>query len=199
MSHTIYREQITSLTGKSIFVLVEQAGAVRLFEATGVPLAADAETYLAANYTEAAAFAAGNANFSPADTAALSIGRADATTTGLKVVGVVGKPGFIFLPEFYRIGVIDSAGVTKVPTASLGTNSPTYNDLQPATALTGWAAPNMQNFFLSTKMNAVLAVTPIFINITVAAVATRYVLAAEFIGEYRKIEGSLVQLSMSVF
>lgn len=124
-----------------------------------------------------------------AHNSALKLGYVDATTTGSKLVGIVGQTGKAFLGNGYRFFVSKITGLTTAPTGSLGTNSPNFNDLQTATALTGWLQNDFQNFSwaIGGRKQAILTPTPIFINITVAAVATTYVVGAEFFGDYRNV------------
>lgn len=55
----IDREQQTGLRIKSVFVLLQDNGAYRKFEAVGVPLMADAQQYITTHYTPADMWAQG--------------------------------------------------------------------------------------------------------------------------------------------
>lgn len=59
MNWRIEREQRTGVKTKSIFVLLEQGGQSRRFEAASVPLEAEAQAYLTATYTPLAMWQAG--------------------------------------------------------------------------------------------------------------------------------------------
>lgn len=114
----------------------------------------------------------------------LPLGYVRCTTAGAKVIGLVGQNNRAFLPQFWRLFVRLAQGVTQIPTISMGTNSPNYDNLLTATALTNWSTGQMQNTFLSGKQNAVLVPTGIYINVTVAAVATNYIVGGQFEGDY---------------
>lgn len=114
----------------------------------------------------------------------MPLGLVSCLTIGPKVIGIVGRNGSAFLPQFWRLFIRLAQGVTQVPTISMGTNGPNYDNLLAATALTNWSVGQIQNTFLSGRQNAVLAPTPIYINVTVAAVATQYVIGGQFEGDY---------------
>ncbi|MBZ0310480.1 MAG: hypothetical protein K8I82_30745 [Anaerolineae bacterium] len=59
MNWQIEREQATGLRTRSIFVVLEQDGQFRRFEAVNVPLEAEAQSYLTAHCTPAGMWAAG--------------------------------------------------------------------------------------------------------------------------------------------
>lgn len=115
---------------------------------------------------------------------ALPLGYVDCTTTGTKVIGIVGQSGFAFLPTLWRLAVRTSQGTGTPPTVSMGVVGPNYTDLLAATSLAFATFPqaHVHNQVL-VDIQAALAATPIFINVTVAASAGPYVLYGQFIGD----------------
>lgn len=112
----------------------------------------------------------------------LQLGLVDCGTSGAKLIGLVGSNDgkTAFLPGRYTVFCRARSGTA--PTVSMGTNSPSYNNIQPATPLTAFTVGKFQQFFISTLFDAVLAPTPIYINVTVAA--TGFILGAIFQGDY---------------
>lgn len=114
----------------------------------------------------------------------LPLGYVDCTTTGPKVIGMVGQSGFAFLPTFWRLAVRTSQGTGTPPTISMGVVGPSYIDLLAATSLVFATFPqgHVHNQVL-TDIGAALSPTPIFINVIIAASAGPYVLYGQFVGD----------------
>ena len=111
------------------------------------------------------------------------LGLADCSTTGAKLIGLVGDGVTAFLPTGYVVFCRAYGGA--VPTVSMGTNSPNYNNIQAAVALTTFNAVGKFenfNFGFGGVNSAILTQTPVYINVTVAAAG--YVLGAVFDGRW---------------
>lgn len=116
----------------------------------------------------------------------LPFGFVSVLTTGPKLIALVGADGQGFVPSSYMLFVRSAVNLTGVPTVSLGTNAPTYNNLIPSTPLTGWVAGDVQVFVVSGRVKAVLTPTPVYLNVTVAATGTSgaiAVIGARYRGE----------------
>ncbi len=107
----------------------------------------------------------------------------DGKTTGPLTLFTTNEEG-PFVPTQLIAGVIGIAGFTSVPTMSLGTNSPNFNNIIAATPLTGLNALGKYAVLAIASGTAVPSLTLIQFNITVAAVATTYQLGFNLIGYY---------------
>lgn len=90
---------------------------------------------------------------------------------------------------FYCIGAsIECTAATLVTTpmtASIGTNSTTFNNILPVTLMTGLNAVNLHlPLFLSASQATVAPNTGIFINITIGATATAQTITVHLLGFY---------------
>lgn len=110
----------------------------------------------------------------------IPLGRFSCTTTGARFVAFIpASSSRLFLPSMVRIGVAALTGFISAPTVSLGSNSPNYDNVLPATALGG--AIGLTS--LLALRNQALVNTFVlnsdrylFANVTVAANATTYAL-----------------------
>lgn len=107
------------------------------------------------------------------------------------VVGTVQAATLIFTPaaRFTPVSVVfelmSVTGFAVVATASIGTNSAAYNNLLVASALTGLsAANNIINFNVTALTSSVASGTGVYVNVSVAATATTYVLKVSIVGFY---------------
>lgn len=114
------------------------------------------------------------------------MGHVSCLATGPKLIGVVGDPAQRWFPERYRIIVVQASGVTTSPTVSLGTNEPLYNNIAAATALGSIglsSTADMRNVAV-TLTRVISNRVAVYANVTIAAVATQFVIRADFIGDY---------------
>lgn len=115
----------------------------------------------------------------------------DAKVTGVKdLFDTMQTP---FMPFFMVLHLRGVTGFTSVPTVSVGTNAPTYNNVLAATALTGLDAEGEYiRLPIGTELGssgAFRGIAPgssvsLKANVTVAAVATTYDLEVCIVGAY---------------
>lgn len=93
--------------------------------------------------------------------------------------------GVNFFPEIVRVIVLSASTVTIPPVISIGTNSASYNNILPATTLTGLAAADsFQNFSVSTVIPKVPSGTGIFLKVSTPATATTLSIGVYIRGVY---------------
>lgn len=103
------------------------------------------------------------------------------TVGNSKVATIVGYPNNPWCPTGVQVVLIGVSGFTSPPTVSLGVVSPNYVDIFPATPLTGFSTlGNIVNLALYTTLatagNAARSTVDVFARVSVAAVATQYLL-----------------------
>lgn len=116
------------------------------------------------------------------------LGKFSCTTTGARMIAYIPASSTrVFLPTLIRIGVVTTTGFVAAPTVSIGSNSPNYNNVLPATSLGGaigltssLALRNQALVNTSVLNNDIY----LFANVTVAANATTYVLRVVVDGDY---------------
>lgn len=110
---------------------------------------------------------------------AITLGQADVTTTGTKVIAYIDPGGRIGLPRGYWFGIANAPqSITTPATVSLGVTGPNFTDIAGATPLTGFVQGNVIYVPLTTKRNAITSPIAVIVNVTVAAVSTGVVIAA---------------------
>lgn len=146
---------------------------------TTFPSADDAQTDLNSNADSLLATAQSNNPQAP-------FALIDGTKTGnTKIATVTGYPFNPYCPTGVQAVCIDVSGFTSAPTLSIGVNSPNYSDILVATPLTGMnAIRKMVNLPLYTSSvgSAAGGTVDVFARVTIAAVATRYLVLVKPIG-----------------
>jgi hypothetical protein len=97
-----------------------------------------------------------------------------------------GDTQFNFEPLLIQFGVQSATGIISVPTVSVGTNSPTYNNILGAMALTGLTGAGSHTVVLPSpgSMEALYG-TDIYANVTGAGVGTELTISVDLIGTYQ--------------
>lgn len=109
----------------------------------------------------------------------------DGKTTGSTTIFTTEAAGR-FIPLAINFEVSSTTGFVVVPSASVGTNGESYNNLLAITALTNMSSDNtMITFPLSVVLSSVAPSTAVRVNITTGATATTYVLKCTIIGWYQ--------------
>lgn len=92
--------------------------------------------------------------------------------------------GFTFLPTSIIVSANNVSGVISQPTLSIGTNALTYDNIFIASPTDLTITGTMDLFFTGSGSATVAPLTPIFINISVGAVATNYLINVVVGGVY---------------
>lgn len=80
-----------------------------------------------------------------------------------------------FIPEIVSITLLDILGLSIVSTCSIGTNASFYNNIMPATVLTGLSGQNSRfGVFLTGISSTVAPLQQVFCRVSVADTATTY-------------------------
>lgn len=99
-----------------------------------------------------------------------------------------GEPNtlFNFEPLLIQIEVESATGIISVPAISIGTNSPTYNNILTAMTLTGLSVAGAHTIVFPTagSMEALYG-TDIYVNVTSVGVGTELTLSVDLIGTYQ--------------
>lgn len=97
-----------------------------------------------------------------------------------------GDTQFNFKPLLIQVDVVSATGIISVPAISIGTNSPSYNNILAATTLTGLTMAGAHSIFLPTagSMEAMYG-EGIYANVTSVAVGTELTLAVDLIGAFQ--------------
>lgn len=107
----------------------------------------------------------------------------DATATGATLIDTTESGRFV--PIFINLEATNVVGFTSVPSVSIGSNSPNFDDLLAITALTDvdttneTTSPPLVSPYISHPSS-----TGLSINVTTAAVATTYTLRVTLVGIY---------------
>ena len=111
------------------------------------------------------------------------------TVSGIS--GIVGSSTLLFTltsrftPTSLTLELTSVSGFISVATLSLGTNGASYNNIIAAAAMTGVvAANNLLTFPISALVSSVAAGTGVYVNVTVVAVSTTYIIKATITGFY---------------
>mgnify|MGYP001562302960 CR=1 FL=1 len=108
-----------------------------------------------------------------------------APSTGATLIGTTENGTQKFYTLHILVSVRTANTILAVATCSIGTNGATYNNILPATALTGLTAANMYlRSEILTATGSVNANTEIYVNITVAATATAKQIDLHLLGYY---------------
>lgn len=108
----------------------------------------------------------------------------DLTQTGATKIGTTDANNR-FVPLFAHIELTAVTGFTSVPSVSVGTNSPNYDNGIPITTLTNMNTVNqmvMQQY--ANLKKSVSAGTDVYVNVTTAAIATTYIGRITILGFY---------------
>lgn len=102
-----------------------------------------------------------------------------------KISTIPGSKGY-FAPVRHRVSVLPgTTGSGTPPTISLGTNSPNYNNIAPATALASIGLLtdfDMRNVFINTTVKVISSDVDVFANVSVAAIGyTSYKLRTDIV------------------
>jgi hypothetical protein len=90
---------------------------------------------------------------------------------------------FQFFPMFLHCYVRTAMLIVGVPTLSVGTNSPSYNDIIGATTLTGLSLAGRQSVYLPVAGGRTAAYgSDVYVNVTTAGIGTSLTLSASLIG-----------------
>lgn len=102
------------------------------------------------------------------------------------IATIYASPTNVFMPLGMRFGLTSVVALTTVPTISVGTNSPNYDNLIAATPSPLTVLQDMINVLLAspTKTKYLTAFLGVYMNVRVAAVASAYTLAAMPLGDY---------------
>jgi hypothetical protein len=107
------------------------------------------------------------------------------TATGTTLIGTTIDGTMSFFPVFAVVKVAAANTILGVGTYSIGTNAVSYNNVIPATALTGLSTLNAYTKFdVTGAIGAILPNTDIYLNITVAYTATGATLEVNLFGYY---------------
>lgn len=103
-----------------------------------------------------------------------------------KVSGAVSLgPNFsnkIFIPFWGSVAVINRTGSGSPPTISLGTNASAYDNIAAAAALTGLVEGEVAPIQFRVKYPYLIPDIETFVNVSVAATFTIYVIQVSYIG-----------------
>lgn len=90
-----------------------------------------------------------------------------------------------FSPISVALEVVSTTGFILGSTCSVGTNASSYNDIMVATAMIGMSSNNnLLNMPISTVISSIAAGTGVYLNVSVGANATTYVIKATINGYY---------------
>jgi len=106
----------------------------------------------------------------------------DATSTGNSLVMTV-PSGMIFIPQCANFTLVNVSGLALVSTMSIGSNASSYNNIVPATLLTGLSSANQTyKVNLSGLTTSVPASGEIYCRVSIASTATVYDVVASISG-----------------
>lgn len=97
------------------------------------------------------------------------LGYVSAMTTGVKLIALIGTAGQAVSVTYYKLFICRAVNLTRAPTVSLGTNSPNYDNLLPATSLAGHVGGDIFTTVLSGWRTAILVPTPVYLNVSINA------------------------------
>lgn len=172
------------LTDELVAAAIQCTGSISYASATSITI----------EYTDLATSTQMNANTDTVITAhnAVSLsGGVNGKVTGSKaIVYIPATATRVFLPTLIRLAVTsNSTGITTPPTISIGSNSPAFDNVMAAVALATLnltAANRLRNVLLGTTTHTFMltALTTVYINVSIAAIATVYNLGIKIEGDW---------------
>lgn len=98
----------------------------------------------------------------------------DTKVSGPVLLGTVPTGSKIIVPFWAGVAIDSIAGLTSAPTISMGTNAAAYDNMVAATALTGLLQGRVAQMTFKAQYPVLVPNAQLFLNISVAAVATTY-------------------------
>lgn len=106
----------------------------------------------------------------------------DGTSTGNTLITTI-PSAKVFIPQCANFTLVTVVGLSLVATVSIGSNASTYDNIIPATLLTGLSTENQTYKLNLSGINANIGATdPIYCRVSIASTATTYDLVASVSG-----------------
>lgn len=122
-------------------------------------------------------------NWKPINYIAVWVRNIDAKIAGNSLIAHVPQSKGPFFVEFVAARLAAISTLTTVPTVSVGTNNPNYDNLVAATPMTGInVVNNLARPSLVAKSGIVPADTDVYVRVSIGAVATTYTIDVSIIG-----------------